>query len=54
MGITLYLQVISEAKNQGRNPYPLVKAARAGAGGGRGPQFEGKGGIRPSYLTSDG
>ena len=50
----MFTQVISEAKAQGRNPYPLMKAAEAGAGGGKGPRFEGKGGIRPSYLTADG
>ncbi|CAK8673200.1 unnamed protein product [Clavelina lepadiformis] len=47
-------KVISEAKKKDRNPYPLYKASLAGSGGGRGPQFNGKGGIRPSYLTTDG
>ena len=37
----------------GRNPYPMVKAARAGAGGGRGPRFSGVGGLKPSYMTCD-
>ena len=46
-------RVIKEAKHRGRNPYPLVKAAQEGPGGGRGPQFEGKNGLRPSYLTCD-
>lgn len=47
-------KVISEAKEHGRNPYPLIKAAREGPGGGRGPKFEGKQGLRPSYLVYDG
>lgn len=47
-------KVISEAKEHGRNPYPLIKAAREGPGGGRGPKFDGKQGLRPSYLVYDG
>nr|XP_002128435.1 coiled-coil domain-containing protein 173 [Ciona intestinalis] len=47
-------KVISAAKKKGQNPYPLTKAAQAGAGGGRGPTFDGKGGLRPSYMTADG
>nr|CAB3228274.1 coiled-coil domain-containing protein 173 [Phallusia mammillata] len=47
-------KVITRAKEKGQNPYPLIKAAQAGAGGGRGPTFDGKGGIKPSYLTADG
>lgn len=47
-------KVISEAKEHGRNPYPLIKAAQEGPGGGRGPKFEGKQGLRPSYLVCDG
>jgi hypothetical protein len=47
-------KVIDNAVKNDRNPYPLRKAAKAGAGGGRGPIYEGKGGIRPSYLTADG
>ncbi|XP_071960010.1 cilia- and flagella- associated protein 210-like [Antedon mediterranea] len=46
-------KVIDHCKNGGRNVYPLVKAAREGHGGGLGPVFEGKGGIRPSYLVQD-
>lgn len=45
--------VIDEAKKKNCNLYPLMKAASAGAGGGRGPNFFGKGGIRPSYPVSD-
>lgn len=47
-------KVIKSAVDRGRNPYPLVKAANEGPGGGRGPRFEGKNGIRPSYLVNDG
>lgn len=46
--------VIAAAKERNCNTYPLVKAAQSGTGGGRGPNFVGKGGIRPSYPTSDG
>ena len=46
-------KVISHCKKGGRNVYPLQKAALAGAGGGRGPVFPGKGGVRPSYMVSD-
>jgi len=45
--------VISEAKLKGRDPYPLVKVAASGPGGGCGPKFDGIGGLRPSYPTSD-
>ncbi|XP_054767748.2 cilia- and flagella- associated protein 210-like [Lytechinus pictus] len=46
-------KVIKHCKEGGRNVYPLEKAAREGHGGGHGPVFDGKGGIRPSYLTND-
>lgn len=46
-------KVISHCKQGGRNVYPLERAAKEGAGGGLGPQFPGKGGIRPSYMVSD-
>ncbi len=46
-------KVIAEAEAKERNVFPLVKAASAGPGGGRGPKFEGKGGLRPSYPVSD-
>ena len=47
-------KVIAEAKAHDRNPYPLIKAAREGPGGGRGPKFDGKQGLRPSFLVCDG
>ncbi|OWF35640.1 coiled-coil domain-containing protein 173-like [Mizuhopecten yessoensis] len=46
-------KVIEHCERGGRNVYPLRKAAQAGAGGGCGPIFNGKGGIRPSYMVSD-
>lgn len=46
-------KVISHCEKGKRNTYPLRKAAREGHGGGRGPVFEGKGGVRPSYLVND-
>ena len=46
-------KVITETKANDRNPYPLIKAAASGPGGGKGPKFEGTGGLRPSYPASD-
>ena len=46
-------KVIEHCKKGGRNVYPLQQAAQEGAGGGHGPVFKGKGGIRPSYMVSD-
>ncbi|XP_033639467.1 coiled-coil domain-containing protein 173-like isoform X1 [Asterias rubens] len=46
-------KVIDHCEEGQRNTYPLRKAAREGHGGGLGPVFEGKGGIRPSYLVND-
>lgn len=46
-------KVIEHCEKGGRNVYPLRKAAQKGAGGGTGPVFPGKGGIRPSYMVSD-
>ncbi|CAG2250811.1 HNRNPABD [Mytilus edulis] len=46
-------KVIDHCEKGGRNVYPLRKAAQTGAGEGVGPKFEGKGGIRPSYMVSD-
>jgi len=45
--------IIDEAIVKKRNPFPLRKAADAGAGGGRGPEFAGVGGLRPSYMACD-
>ena len=46
-------KVIDHCEKGGRNVYPLRKAAQTGAGGGKGPVFDGKGGIRPSYMVMD-
>lgn len=46
-------KVIKDAKYTGRNPFPLIKAAQEGPGGGRGPKFEGNAGLRPSYIVAD-
>ncbi|XP_041365324.1 coiled-coil domain-containing protein 173-like [Gigantopelta aegis] len=46
-------KVIKHCQEGGRNVYPLKKAAKEGAGGGLGPVFPGKGGIRPSYMVAD-
>ncbi|XP_067843613.1 cilia- and flagella- associated protein 210 [Heptranchias perlo] len=46
-------QVIDAATKKGQNTYPLVKAAHRGIGGGHGPVFTEKGGIRPSYQVND-
>lgn len=46
-------EVITNATENGRNPFPLIKAAREGPGGGRGPKCEGNAGLRPSYIVSD-
>jgi len=46
-------RVIDHCDRGGRNTIPLRKAAKEGAGGGLGPVFPGKGGIRPSYMVSD-
>ncbi|XP_076439715.1 cilia- and flagella- associated protein 210-like [Babylonia areolata] len=46
-------KVISHCEQKGLNVYPLKQAAKEGAGGGRGPVFDGKGGVRPSYMVQD-
>ena len=46
-------KVINHCEKGGRNVYPLRKAAKEGAGGGLGPVFPGRGGVRPSYMVSD-
>jgi hypothetical protein len=45
--------IIDKAITKERNPFPLRKAAEAGAGGGRGPKFSGIGGLKPSYMACD-
>lgn len=45
--------VIEDAESCGRNTLPLIKSARDGPGGGRGPKCEGNAGLRPSYMASD-
>uniref|UniRef100_A0A8C5RAR9 Trichohyalin-plectin-homology domain-containing protein n=1 Tax=Leptobrachium leishanense TaxID=445787 RepID=A0A8C5RAR9_9ANUR len=47
------MQVIESATRAGRNPYPLVKVAQRGTGGGHGPVYAERGGIRPSYQVQD-
>merc|ERR1711964_137718 len=44
-------EVIGKAKERKANIFPLIKAARPGAGGGHGPID--KGGVRPSFLSTD-
>lgn len=46
-------KVIDHCQQNGRNTFPLRKAAKEGAGGGLGPVFPGKGGVRPSYMVQD-
>ncbi|XP_064401138.1 cilia- and flagella- associated protein 210-like [Halichondria panicea] len=46
-------EVIDKAATRGGHVYPLLKAARSGAGAGHGRVMSGKGGIRPSYQASD-
>ncbi|KAM4626159.1 cilia- and flagella- associated protein 210 [Discoglossus pictus] len=46
-------QVIDSVTRAGWNPYPLKKAAQSGTGGGHGPVYPERGGIRPSYLVQD-
>jgi len=46
-------KVIDHCEKGGRNTIPLRRAAEIGIGGGQGPVYEGKGGIRPSYMAKD-
>ncbi|XP_075789697.1 cilia- and flagella- associated protein 210 isoform X2 [Pelodiscus sinensis] len=46
-------QVIDSESKTARNIYPLLKAAKEGAGGGHGPVYRERGGIRPSYQARD-
>ncbi|ERE72027.1 tumor suppressor, Mitostatin [Cricetulus griseus] len=43
----------SESESAKKYTYPLIRAVQEGVGGGRGPPFAGRGGIRPSYQTQD-
>nr|XP_048281908.1 protein CFAP210 isoform X1 [Myodes glareolus] len=43
----------SESESTKKYTYPLVRAVQEGVGGGRGPPFVGRGGIRPSYQSKD-
>ncbi|XP_052038601.1 cilia- and flagella- associated protein 210 [Apodemus sylvaticus] len=45
--------IISESESTKKYAYPMVKAVQEGVGGGRGPPFVGRGGIRPSYQAND-
>lgn len=45
--------IISESGSTKKYAYPMVKAVQEGVGGGRGPPFVGRGGIRPSYQAND-
>ncbi|XP_037379388.1 cilia- and flagella- associated protein 210 [Talpa occidentalis] len=42
-----------ESESTNKHIYPLVKAVQMGPGGGRGPVFMDRGGIRPSYQAND-
>ncbi|XP_021050299.1 coiled-coil domain-containing protein 173 isoform X1 [Mus pahari] len=42
-----------ESESTKKYAYPMVKAMQEGVGGGRGPPFVGRGGIRPSYQATD-
>ncbi|XP_007951638.1 coiled-coil domain-containing protein 173 [Orycteropus afer afer] len=43
----------SESQSTDKYIYPLVKAVQEGPGGGHGPVFVGRGGLRPSYQAND-
>ncbi|XP_012580487.1 PREDICTED: coiled-coil domain-containing protein 173 isoform X2 [Condylura cristata] len=42
-----------ESESTNKYIYPLVKAVQMGPGGGRGPVFMDRGGLRPSYQAND-
>jgi len=44
-------KVIADSKAKGRNVYPLIKAAKSGFGGGKGPVD--RSGNRPSYMAAN-
>ncbi|XP_044098226.1 coiled-coil domain-containing protein 173 [Neovison vison] len=50
-----YAREVIELESESTNKYiyPLVKAVREGHGGGRGPVFVDRGGLRPSYQAND-
>ena len=45
--------IVREARERGAPVQPLVKAFRAGAGGGRGPVMAQTTDFRPSYQVTD-
>ncbi|XP_072667438.1 cilia- and flagella- associated protein 210 isoform X3 [Canis lupus baileyi] len=50
-----YAREVIELESESTNKYiyPLVKAVQEGHGGGRGPVFVDRGGLRPSYQAND-
>ncbi|KAI6659377.1 coiled-coil domain-containing protein [Oopsacas minuta] len=46
-------KLIEQVHKENPNIYPLVQAAKSGGGGGHGPIYDGKGGIRPSFQVRD-
>ncbi|XP_012323981.2 cilia- and flagella- associated protein 210 isoform X1 [Aotus nancymaae] len=50
-----YAREVIELESETTNKYiyPLVKAVQEGPGGGRGPVFVDRGGLRPSYQAND-
>ncbi|XP_045726233.1 cilia- and flagella- associated protein 210 [Mirounga angustirostris] len=51
-----YAREVIELESESTNKYiyPLVKAVQEGHGGGRGPVFVNRGGLRPCYQANDG
>ncbi|KAB1278991.1 Coiled-coil domain-containing protein 173 [Camelus dromedarius] len=50
-----YAREVTELESESTNKYiyPLVKAVQEGSGGGHGPIFVDRGGLRPSYQAND-
>ena len=46
-------KLIKQVEKENPNIYPLKQAAKSGGGGGHGPIYDGKGGIRPSFQVRD-
>ncbi|XP_074858114.1 cilia- and flagella- associated protein 210 isoform X2 [Carettochelys insculpta] len=46
-------QIIDSESKTAQNIYPLLKAVKEGVGGGHGPVYRERGGIRPSYQARD-